>query len=44
MGIALDSIGVTIHDHIIVGDGFHSMADEGWLDTMRQKIADLTNS
>ena len=29
LGIALDSIGVTIHDHIIVGDGFHSMADSG---------------
>ena len=42
LGIALDSIGVTIHDHIIVGDGYHSMADAGWLATMRQKIADLT--
>lgn len=42
IGIALDSIGVTIHDHVIVGDGYHSMEASGYLKTMRSKIAELT--
>lgn len=43
VGIALDSIGVTLHDHIIVGDSFHSMADTGWLRTMKEKISALAH-
>ncbi|MFC1789360.1 RadC family protein, partial [Thermodesulfobacteriota bacterium] len=35
MAIALASIDVTLHDHIIIGDGFHSMADSGWLHKSR---------
>ena len=38
IGIALASIDVTLHDHIIVGDGYHSMADAGWLAKMSDKI------
>ena len=42
IGIALDSIGVIVHDHVIVGDGYHSMKSSGWLDTMQNKIAEFT--
>lgn len=31
IGIAAASIDVLLRDHIIVGDGYHSMADTGWL-------------
>ena len=31
VGIAASSIDVALHDHIIVGEGFHSMADTGWI-------------
>jgi DNA repair protein RadC len=31
VAVALQSVDVQLHDHIIVGDGFHSMADTGWL-------------
>jgi len=41
IGIALDCIGVTVHDHVIIGDGFHSMEASGWLETMRNKISEL---
>jgi DNA repair protein RadC len=39
--IALASIDVTLHDHIIIGDGFHSMADSGWLKSVRSRYNDL---
>lgn len=42
IGIALDSIGVTVHDHIIVGDGYHSMESSGWLEIMRDRITEFT--
>ena len=38
MAIALASIDVTLHDHIIIGDGFHSMADSGWLKSVRSRF------
>ncbi len=42
MAIALASIDVTLHDHIIIGDGFHSMADDsGWLKSVRSRYNDL---
>ncbi len=41
MAIALASIDVTLHDHIIIGDGFHSMADSGWLKSVRSRYDDL---
>jgi DNA repair protein RadC len=31
IGIAAASIDVAFHDHIIIGDGYYSMADNGWL-------------
>jgi DNA repair protein RadC len=42
IGIALDSIGVCVHDHIIIGDGYYSMASSGELKKMQDKISNLT--
>ena len=41
MAIALASIDVVLHDHIIIGDGFHSMADSGWLKSVRSRYDNL---
>lgn len=41
MTIALESIDVTLHDHIIIGDGFHSMADSGFLKGVGRRFKDL---
>ena len=41
ISIALDSIGVAVHDHVIVGEGYHSMESSGWLEIMRNKIAEI---
>jgi DNA repair protein RadC len=38
LGIALASIDVTLHDHMIVGNGYHSMADDGWLAKVSEKF------
>ena len=40
VGIAAASIDVTLHDHIIIGDGYHSMADTGWLKTVSSRFSD----
>ena len=39
--IALESIDVTLHDHIIIGDGFHSMMDSGFLNGVGRRFKDL---
>ena len=39
--MALISIDATLHDHIIIGDGFHSMADSGLLNTVKSKFNNL---
>jgi len=39
--IALQSIDVTLHDHIIIGDGFHSMTDSGFLKDVSKRFKDL---
>jgi DNA repair protein RadC len=31
IALALESIDVRLHDHIIIGDGFHSMAESGFM-------------
>jgi DNA repair protein RadC len=41
VAIALFSIDSTLHDHIIIGDGFHSMADSGLLNTVKSKFDNL---
>ena len=41
IAIALASIDVALHDHIIIGDGFHSMADSGWLKSVKKRYNNL---
>ena len=41
VGIAAASIDVTFHDHIIIGDGYHSMADNGWLKNVSGRYSRL---
>ena len=41
VAIALICIDSTLHDHIIIGDGFHSMADSGWLQSIKSRYNDL---
>ena len=41
VGIAVASIDAALHDHIIVGDGYHSMADTGWLKKVSNRFSDL---
>ena len=38
IGIALNCIGVTVHDHVIVGDGYCSMESSGYLADMKNRI------
>ncbi|MBU2431775.1 MAG: DNA repair protein RadC, partial [Proteobacteria bacterium] len=42
IGIALESIGVTVHDHLVVADGYYSMASSGKLKTIQDKISEIT--
>ncbi len=41
IAFALASINVELHDHIIIGDGFHSMADSGYLQSVRNRFINL---
>jgi DNA repair protein RadC len=41
IAIALASIDVALHDHIIIGDGFHSMADSGFIKSVRSRYENL---
>ena len=41
IGIAMTSINVKLHDHVIVGAGYYSMADEGIIDTIRSRLSGL---
>ena len=41
IGIAAASIDVHLHDHLIVGDGYHSMADIGWLRKVTREFSNL---
>ena len=38
IAIALVSIDVQLHDHIIIGDGVHSMADSGFMGTVKEHL------
>jgi DNA repair protein RadC len=44
VGIAAASIDVQFHDHLIVGDGYHSMADSGWLKNVTRQFSNLLKS
>ena len=41
VGIAAASIDVSFHDHLIIGNGYHSMADTGWLKKVASKYSSL---
>jgi DNA repair protein RadC len=41
VAIALASIDVALHDHVIIGDGYHSMSDSGWLNGVGRRFKDL---
>jgi len=41
VGIAAASIDVSFHDHIIIGDGYYSMADSGWFKEVGNRYKDL---
>lgn len=44
VGVAAASIDVQLHDHIIIGEGFHSMADTGWLRGVSKQFTSLLKS
>ena len=44
IGIAAASIDVQLHDHLIVGDGYHSMGDSGWLKSVTMQFSNLLKS
>ena len=39
--IALESIDVQLHDHIIIGEGYHSLADDGWIGSIKKQLNQL---
>ena len=41
IGIAAASIDVSFHDHIIIGEGYYSMADNGWMKTVYERFNNL---
>jgi len=41
VGMAMAAIDVQLHDHIIVGGGYHSMADSGYLARVRERFAEV---
>jgi DNA repair protein RadC len=42
--VALKSIEVTLHDHIIVGDGYHSLGDEGFIGSIQSQFNNFMRS
>jgi len=38
---ALFSIDATLHDHMIIGEGYHSLSESGWLAKEKQRCRDL---
>jgi len=44
VGIAAASIDVSFHDHIIIGNGYYSMADTGWLKKVSSRFSNLLKS
>ncbi|MBA3010052.1 MAG: DNA repair protein RadC [Desulfobacula sp.] len=43
VGISLGSIDVELHDHIIIGDSYHSMADSGIIQTVKNRMRELVS-
>lgn len=43
IGMALESIGVCLHDHVIIGKGYYSMQRAGKLKIIQEKISEIPN-
>jgi len=41
VGIATRAIHVAFHDHLIIGDGYFSMADAGWMQKIQNRLTEL---
>lgn len=41
VGIAASAIDVNFHDHIIIGEGYYSMADAGWMKKVFEKYSEI---
>ena len=41
VGFVLHAMGVPLHDHIIIGNGYHSMADTGCLKMAQKKYQEM---
>ncbi|MCD4718851.1 MAG: hypothetical protein K8S13_03200 [Desulfobacula sp.] len=41
VGISLMSMNVKLHDHIIIGDSYHSMADAGYIKKITDRMKNL---
>jgi len=41
IGVVLESISVMVHDHMIIGDGYRSMAESGKLKIIQDKILEF---
>jgi DNA repair protein RadC len=44
MGIALLSINAKLHDHIIVGDSYYSMADSGIIEKVKNRMREISTA
>lgn len=41
VGLIMHAMGVALHDHTIIGNGHHSMADSGWLRQAQSKFHEI---
>jgi len=44
VGLILHAMGVALHDHTIIGNGHHSMADSGWLRQTQNRFHEIITS
>lgn len=44
IGLVLHAMGVALHDHTIIGNGRHSMADSGWLRQVQDRFHESITS
>ncbi len=44
IGVALSSIDVALHDHLIIGENYYSFAEQGWLAKAKQKYDEFVSS
>ena len=44
IGVALSSIDVTLHDHLIIGEKYYSFAEQGWLAKAQQRYDEFISS